>query len=122
MTSRQSSSLFGNAEIIDYKMKVEGRNRRVNSRGLQLISGLQPIFADLRLPEANLERSLRTVGEAIVNGCLRSPSATRLSGKLHPRLSGFASLPRNRFAFIGAIIFKRACPPHEGERTCITPD
>jgi hypothetical protein len=29
---------------------------------------------------------------------------------------GFASLPHGRFAFIGAIILKELCPPHDGER------
>jgi len=32
-----------------------------------------------------------------------------------PRLNGFASLPRDRFAFIGAITLKELFPPHDRE-------
>ena len=81
----------------------------VSQQGMLIkISELQPIATKVDACVSNLEPTCRIHDGAIVNGCLRSPSATRLSGYFYPRLNGFASLPHDRFAFIGAIIFQKS--------------
>ena len=93
----------------------------MSSRGLLLKLGVAANNDKTRAcRKANLNASRRLDDGTIVNGCLRSPSATRLSGKFGPRLNGFASLPHDRFAFIGAITLKELCPPHDGGARAVT--
>jgi hypothetical protein len=87
-------------------MKVEGRIPNREQQGLAVNLGVAAGNVKLALPKQAWNASRRINGLAIVIGCLRSPSATRLSGQFGPRLNGFASLPHDRFAFIGAITLK----------------
>ena len=100
-------------------MKVEGRNRLVSSRGLLLNLGVAAYtLKDLRLAKQNLERSLgNTTGQSLtaVFDRLRQPDYLV---KFSPRLNGFASLPRDRFAFIGCNHLRKSLALRtKGERS-----
>lgn len=111
---KQSRPDSGRNRLISYYgMKMKEETEPVSSRGLLLKARSSSSYAKLAAL-SNPGREGRIHDGAIVNGCLRSPSATRLSGQFNPRLNGFASLPRDRFAFIGAITLKDLYPPHDG--------
>src|SRR5688500_17797779 len=54
------------------------------------------------------------------NGCLRSPSATRLSGLVVPDSTVLRPCLATGLPFFGAITLKELSPPHEGERAYYT--
>src|SRR5687768_3701274 len=76
-------------------MKVERRNRTVSSTGLLLNLGVVPENDNTSPMHKQLGTRAFSYDEAIVNGSLRSPSATRLSGLFGPQTQRFC-VPASR--------------------------